>query len=139
MGSCAVSPCGEPAAWRVTFHPPHFRKHSADYCPGHARPFVRQLCSVPTTADPLTTVDDRAEHRYDGGVNEECPHGMEDPAWCTLCTGKGRLGGPEPLEVEVTFAARFGGDCPGCDLPIYPGQVIGRMSDGSYRHAEGCT
>ncbi len=64
----------------------------------------------------------------------ECPHGLDD-LWCSLCLK--RPSGSSTIEIEASFKARYEGDCSGCDLPIYVGQVVHRLSTGRYVH-EGC-
>lgn len=44
---------------------------------------------------------------------------------------------PASPTITATFAARYEGDCRRCDLPIYLGETIHRLSDDSYVH-EGC-
>lgn len=66
---------------------------------------------------------------------DECPHGMEDPAWCSLC--KRGPTKPEPVTVVARFPARYDGQCPGCDLPIKVGQLVAKLSNDTYVH-EGC-
>lgn len=69
----------------------------------------------------------------------ECPHGLDDPAWCSIC----KNGPSEPDEVIALgqpFAAKFGGDCPACDSGdgvIRQGDQIQKWSDQIYRHV-GC-
>jgi len=65
----------------------------------------------------------------------ECRHGLEEE-WCSLCK-RPTPPSPENAQVEATFAAKFDGDCPGCDLPIYVGQTIHKLSSGRYVH-QGC-
>lgn len=70
----------------------------------------------------------------EGGAVSECIHGL-DTDWCATCKhGPARA---ERESVEVTFRARYEGDCNGCDLPIYVGQVVHRLSSGRYVH-RGC-
>lgn len=64
----------------------------------------------------------------------ECPHGL-DESWCSLC-----LHPPRPDRGILTMSllkARFSGHCKGCNLGISPGQMIYKMSNGTYVH-EGC-
>jgi hypothetical protein len=68
------------------------------------------------------------------GQEDECPHGL-DARWCTICLhGVTR---PQPVTVVATFLAMLEGQCPGCDLPIYVGQVLHKMSNGPVVH-KGC-
>ena len=65
----------------------------------------------------------------------ECPHGMGDPAWCSICKH-----GPvkvERPEIVATFRARYDGDCRGCSLPISVGQIVHKLSNDAYVH-QGC-
>lgn len=53
-------------------------------------------------------------------MSVECPHGLEDPQWCSICKH-----GPEKKKREeavARFAARYEGHCAICDLPLYVGQ-----------------
>jgi hypothetical protein len=63
----------------------------------------------------------------------ECPHGL-DEAWCSTC--KHPYKPPEKPTMEFGLIARFGGQCGECNLPIYMGQHIAKMSDDTYRHYE---
>lgn len=75
-----------------------------------------------------------------GGVLP-CPHGMPTPGSCVECMADGNLTPPQPKAVIPDgdpFTARFGGECPDCNLPITAGQMIIRWSDGRYRHTR-CT
>jgi hypothetical protein len=63
---------------------------------------------------------------------EECLHGMEDPAWCSICKH-----GPEkaqPEKIDYAFDARYDGECPECDLPITIGQHCVRTTQGRTLH-----
>lgn len=52
--------------------------------------------------------------------DEECIHGM-DSSWCSLC----RHPKSETHMIEMrTIKAKFNGQCPTCNLPIYEGQFI---------------
>lgn len=69
-----------------------------------------------------------------------CPHGMPTPGSCIDCMDEGLLPPPprpKAPAVVRTLTARYPGDCRPCGLPIYPGQTIADMSDGTYRH-ESC-
>lgn len=61
----------------------------------------------------------------------ECPHGMEDPAWCSTCKN------PRPRrtghDVGPPVAAEFEGECPECGRSIRPGDTI-RAVDGAWMH-----
>jgi hypothetical protein len=87
-----------------------------------------------------------------GQQTAECIHGLDTPAWCSIC----RHGPTAPraglhpdtpdddceqmsqLLCDGVFGARHPGHCPGCNLPIHVGQPIARWSDRRYRH-DGCT
>lgn len=67
--------------------------------------------------------------------DDECPHGMPDPAWCSTCKH-----GPTihpPVEPVATFTARFTSRCASCDEPMHEGDRITKWSDDTYTH-EGC-
>lgn len=72
-----------------------------------------------------------------------CPHGMPSPGSCVDCMAEGNLPpaprpkGPEP--VGSRFVSRYDGNCSGCSFYITAGELIVRMSDDTYRHADrGC-
>lgn len=70
----------------------------------------------------------------------DCPHGMPTPASCLDCMTDEGLGveRPEPESVAATFAARYDGHCPECNLPITTGVTIAKLEpSGRYVHA-GC-
>jgi hypothetical protein len=67
-------------------------------------------------------------------VTEECPHGLEDPAWCSTCKHGARRE-PQP-EIGPPFRAGFEGHCNECNLPIAVGQEI-RVKGRTYIH-RGC-
>lgn len=54
---------------------------------------------------------------------EECIHLM-DPASCTLCNGRAAKERKEAEQAPRTFPAKYEGQCPACDLPIYVGQMV---------------
>lgn len=69
----------------------------------------------------------------------ECPHGMDDPAWCSVC----KHGPTKPSAVEyapLAWPARYEGRCARCDSHIYVGDLIAtRFVDGDpsgWVHAE---
>lgn len=66
-----------------------------------------------------------------------CPHGFPKPANCWDCMEEGNLD-PLPQTAVTVLAscivAEFDGHCNGCNLEIHNGQLISRMSNGSYRH-----
>lgn len=43
--------------------------------------------------------------------DEECPHGMDDPMWCSICIEKTRPRVIEVLDDEYEFTARYDGHC----------------------------
>lgn len=65
---------------------------------------------------------------------EECPHGMGEPEWCSICLH----GVPTtPISsVVAVFIARYPGRCSYCQDDIYTGDRIASMTDDSYRHEE---
>ena len=67
-------------------------------------------------------------------MNDECPHGMEDPDWCSTCKH-----GPAKRNRHTygpAIIARFDGQCQACNLPTSPGQVIVKADDAYWVHAE---
>ena len=64
-----------------------------------------------------------------------CIHGMDDPAWCSMCSGKKD---DDRETIEYGFAAQFDSHCDECNLPVSVGQRIAKMSTGRYIH-EACT
>ena len=66
--------------------------------------------------------------------DEGCPHGLGDPAWCSVC--KHGPSKPEPVTVEALFCARYGGYCSDCGQPLTVGERIAKLSNGSYVHEE---
>lgn len=68
---------------------------------------------------------------------EECIHSLVlTPDTCALCH-KLQDGPPPRIErhkVGPEFRAKFESECPGCHLPISPGQVLQKWSDNRYRH-----
>lgn len=66
--------------------------------------------------------------------DDECPHGLD--RWCSICLHG--VSKPDPIPtIEATFRARYDGECRGCDLSISVGQVVHKLSNGTYVH-EGC-
>lgn len=61
-----------------------------------------------------------------------CTHGMPTPASCIDCHHDGNLPPTIPPnqveQVERTFTARFRSECPGCSMPIIPGQAAARTT-----------
>lgn len=71
-------------------------------------------------------------------VEVECPHGMGDPAWCSVCKhGPSKPAHRERRSVEAPFAAKFEGVCPECRHVVQPGALIRRCTSNEYVHA-GC-
>lgn len=68
--------------------------------------------------------------------DQECPHGL-DARWCGVCLHGVTRPEPAPTVVRVIAAARYGGDCSACDLPIVLGERIALLTNGRYVH-EGC-
>lgn len=67
-------------------------------------------------------------------TDAECIHGLEHG--CTIC-----LRGPtihEPVRVSFTFTAKFEGQCRACNLPIYVGERVARLTNEALVH-EACT
>lgn len=69
----------------------------------------------------------------DSAAWDECPHGLT-MASCSLCRHP-YVPPPKPT-VEFTTKARFEGRCAECNLPIFIGQVIVRMSDERWVHSD---
>lgn len=74
-------------------------------------------------------------------VATACPHGEPHPSACPECVDTT----PVPAQAEeperssgYAFGAKWPGQCPGCDLPISPGQSVKRTNRKRYFH-EGCT
>ena len=65
----------------------------------------------------------------------ECIHGME--FGCSICSGKDskRL---EPEEIDFSYRAKYDGQCPGCNLPIAPGQQCVKTTKGRNLHTTAC-
>jgi hypothetical protein len=61
---------------------------------------------------------------------DECPHGLGSPAFCSVCkhgpSKDARVQG-EPEKVMSRFTAGFEGHCRECNLPIMPGQTIAKL------------
>ena len=74
-------------------------------------------------------------------MDEECIHGMGDPAWCVICNGRAardRAAAQEAAStVEYSFKAKFVGRCAECLEPWRPGELVSRCTDERIRHA-GC-
>ena len=70
----------------------------------------------------------------------KCPHGMPSYWSCEECL-YGEAPPPPPPKVKAKpvsrFTAKYDGHCDGCNLGIYVGQLIIRMSDDRYVH-DGC-
>lgn len=66
---------------------------------------------------------------------EECPHGMENSAWCSICKNKGAL----VLELdgqddEYDFIAKYSGYCRECKSDIDPGDMCRHLETGQNVH-----
>lgn len=71
---------------------------------------------------------------------DECPHGLGSPEFCSVCkhgpAKDSRVQG-EPERIVARFIAGFEGHCRECDLPIAPGQSIAKlMPSERYVHAD---
>lgn len=62
-------------------------------------------------------------------MEDECPHGMDSPDWCSVCRH-----GPRSTDAitygDWSFPALFDGQCCECNLPIHPGEAIARREKG---------
>lgn len=67
---------------------------------------------------------------------DDCPHGLPEPAWCSICRDGPQLSRPSDINREVTITARHGGHCDWCERPIDIGDPITMWSDGRWRHEE---
>ena len=69
-------------------------------------------------------------------IPDECPHGMGDPAWCTMCNGRAgteeRALRAELRTVPFLWEARFPGVCAVCRDDIHLLEMIGRNVNGAY-------
>lgn len=69
----------------------------------------------------------------------ECPHGG-DSATCPPCR---TVAAPRSVKPKAShgggFPARFDGQCRGCNLPIFEGDIIVTWSDGRPATHEGCS
>ena len=65
-----------------------------------------------------------------------CAHGFPSPLSCIDCMNDEGVGAePAPeVTVEFVFCARFASQCPGCNLGIYEGERIAKLSNESYVH-----
>ncbi len=71
---------------------------------------------------------------------DECPHSMVlTPDTCAMCREQAAGPPPKPYETGRAFLAKYESDCPGCNLPILPRQIIRQWTDDLYRHAGGKT
>jgi len=62
---------------------------------------------------------------------DECPHGMGDPAWCTLCNGRTAAEEREARQVHHFATARYDGYChrDDCRVDIHVGDRIAITND----------
>jgi hypothetical protein len=67
----------------------------------------------------------------------ECPHGIPDADWCSICKHGPSTVKADDVERQTTITATFDSSCPSCDDPILAGQATTRWSDDQWRH-EGC-
>ncbi len=68
---------------------------------------------------------------------DECPHGMEDPSWCSICKHKGDIiviDESSPDEILYRFHAKYEGDCKECEFPINIGELCVKIGDGRIVH-----
>jgi hypothetical protein len=65
-------------------------------------------------------------------VEEECKHGLT-MATCYVCRHPSvPRPAVQPLRVIAYLAqSHYGGQCPECDLPIYQGSPIAKLTDGT--------
>ncbi len=114
----------------VGIEPDDFDKVRAHDVDDHGRVWRYHAEVGPVGGQPLDEV-----------VATACPHGEPHPSACPECVDTT----PAPAEVEeperasgYSFGARWPGQCPGCDLPISPGQAVQRTNRKRYFH-ERCT
>lgn len=65
----------------------------------------------------------------------ECLHGL-DESWCSLCLHPRRRD-DAPVLTMALFKAKWPGFCKPCETSIEVGQMIYKLSDGTYVH-ESC-
>lgn len=77
--------------------------------------------------------------------DDECPHGMGDPAWCTLCNGRDAREAQLAASMRITRApgsyplnARFPGTCAVCAHGYLRGALIVKTQADRWAHAA-CT
>lgn len=67
-------------------------------------------------------------------MTERCAHGMPSPASCSDCMYDGNVAPNIVTIVGHPFKAKYVSECPICDSPIVPGDLIHKRSDDSYIH-----
>lgn len=71
-------------------------------------------------------------------VDAECPHGLGDPSWCSVCKhGAAQHPRRERRSTQPPFRAKFEGTCPECRHVIQAGALVRRCTSDEYVHA-GC-
>ena len=60
---------------------------------------------------------------------EECPHGMDDPDWCSICKHGVTRPVTKPRYGPAIITARFDGQCVECNLPVMPGHLVTARED----------
>lgn len=65
-------------------------------------------------------------------MEEECIHGLGDPAWCTICNGRKAREDAMKWNIEYVFQAKFDSVCDNCSTGILEGDTIAKTSGGLY-------
>lgn len=65
-------------------------------------------------------------------MDEECVHGLGDPAWCTICNGRENRQGSLEKTIQYTFKAKFNSKCNWCGESIEVGDFIVRTALDDY-------
>lgn len=66
---------------------------------------------------------------------DECPHGMEDPSWCSICKHKGELViDLSGADSEYEFIAKYEGWCGECREEISIGDHCLHLENGRNVH-----
>jgi len=67
--------------------------------------------------------------------DDECRHGM-NPSWCSTCKNLAAVRSvrfaPSLTVLARLHSSQFPGDCDQCNLPIYEGSPIAKVTDGSW-------
>jgi hypothetical protein len=62
---------------------------------------------------------------------DECRHGLT-PSTCSICRHPSNMRYHEPLKVVARLnSSHYGGHCPECNLPIYEGSPIAKVTTGA--------